>query len=532
VDNALEASFVDLALSQIKGKENKAVVRKYRDYVEEFLTKFQITKFGYGGLNDLENCGLFKLKKGGYVNVEEIGEHVAQMDDGSVWHRVDNEYVELMEHTVELNAKWYLYDKTGRAVGGMTEEQAGVIKGISLNNGYNMTTAEKEKYKNHIVTVFNSKYDKGRSGIVPAPHIYHGFYNTMEGFGLGVDGKGTVNEPQIIGRHVMKHNDSDVYATGSGQGDVYWVISGDKIKSRFLMNDKGDGLGYLLVFDNNRGIPNGAVTNFVKKFQETFPGDININYIQIQDQTLEVANIEWRPGESSEFIMEEDGVRFYTHVNEQTNSDSNDWKREEGDATWYMAIDKHDQLIFSMMIDSELRDSGIQAHQNRFKVRMVNNKKVAGYYAIYLINHLDAETGYYTDYSSFARELLDETGWFEGQRSNTWYVEDPTFKIHMTITDSFDDDTEEDAYDDDTTMETYWNETGLQDSGMENDYFASEYEQVYRGGNIGYDDENWGEDDPDNPGRQRIRVDYYVEGIGDDATVTHPVSGGSVRISL
>ena len=526
VDNALEVSFVDLSINQIKGKENKAVVRKYRDYVQDFLTKFQIETFGYGGLDDLENSGLFKLRKGGYVNVEEIGEHVAKMDDGSVWHRVDGEYVELKSYHGDMVGKWYLYDKNGRSIGSMAEEIKGVIDRISFvsNTGYNLSASEKEKYKKHIVTAFNTKYDKGRMKIGPDSGLYNGFYNTLEGFGLGVDGMGKVNEPQTIGKLKVKTGAGDVYATNGGQqnGDMYWLMNGDKIKARFRMNLVEERYG--VIFDNNRGIPSGSMPKFLKEFSNSLSEDINISHIQLQDRNILVSEMEWSPDKGDEFILEEDGVKFY--------------KTAKG---WYNAVDGHNHLIFNMHNGDESEEEKFELDSERldgstitspsFKLKMVSDKRVAGYYAVYLINHLDLETGYYSDYSSFARELLNETSWFEGQRSNTWYVLDPTFKIHLTITDSYDDDTEEDAYDDDTTMETYWNETGLQDSGMEEDYFASEYEQVYRGGNIGWDDDHWGDDQPDVE-RQRVRVDYYVEGIGDADTVTHPVSDGSVRIAL
>lgn len=181
--------------------------------------------------------------------------------------------------------------------------------------------------------------------------------------------------------------------------------------------------------------------------------------------------------------------------------------------------------------EDDKMDIASKATSPSFKVRMVNDKKVAGYYAVYLIDHLDAETGHYTDYSSFARELLDETGWFESER-HVWYVEDESFKIHLTVTHSYDDDTEENVQDEDTTMRDYWSETQLYDSGLEEDYFAGEYEQVYRGANIGWDDDRDGMGDEEEGQRSLVRIDYYVQGIGDEETVTHPVSGGSLRIQL
>jgi len=510
-DNAVEESFVDMTIVQIKGKENRAVVRKYRDYLQEFLTKFQISNFGGMGLDDLENCGLFKLHKGGYKNVEEIGEHVAQMDDGTVWHRVDSEYVELTSYAGKLNAKWYLYDKSGRSLGGMTEEQVGIINRINFSaiTAW-QATDEKEKYKDHIITAFASKYDKGRSGIRPDGALYQGFYNTLEILGLATV-NGDVNEPKIIGKIQVKTEAGDVYATASStEGNMYWLITGDKIKARFMISKQvADAVGhrnYQLLFDNNRGLPSGNVASFVKKFEESLP-DVNIKFVQIHDNNLMVDQMDYQGDASEKFIMEEDGVKFYSHGFDEGN-------------TWYDAVDSHNNHLFNMSFD-----------KTKFKMIMASDKSVAGYYAVYLIDHLDEEIGGYGDYSSFARELLDETGWFNAGRSDIWYVIDDKFPIHFTETHSYDDDTEEDVVDEDTTMEHYWNETGLRDSGMEEDYFAGEYEQVYRGGNIGWDDEHDGYDQ-ENEGPEHVRTDYYVVGIGDEDTVTHPVSGGSVRISL
>ncbi len=240
----------------------------------------------------------------------------------------------------------------------------------------------------------------------------------------------------------------------------------------------------------------------------------------------------WKPEKHDELIMEEDGVKFYKHASKAEsllNPDS-----EQTDDVWYNAVDSHGQLIFNMDIDSA-----------NFKVKMVSEYKVAGYYAVYLLEHLedeeDIDIGAYTDYSSFARELLEETGWFQSDyrrgmtqlsaAQNVWLRMDENYPIHFTETHTYDDNTEEDVYDDDTTMSHYWEETGLQDSGMEIDYFAGEYDHVYAGHNIGYDDEHDGYDQ-EHEGPEHTRTDYYVSGTGDEKTVMHPVSGGSMRISL
>jgi len=506
VDNALEKSFVDMSISQIKGKENRAVVRKYRDYVQEFLTKFGITEYGYGGLDDLENCGLFKLKKGGYIAVEDIGEKVARMDDGSVWQRVDNEYVDLERN---MDAKWYLYDKTGRSVGRMQETHRGAIDGI-VEWG-----SEPIKYKDHINTAFNSKYDKGRSSIKPASHLYGGgIYDILGKFGLGVNGSQQVGEPQTVGKLAVQTEAGDVYATAKqGANDQYWLMHGNNVQCRFTLEPSGSQYGVHFI----SGIPSGSMTNFLTKLEENiWDQPIGIDHIMMNDKSLRVQAIEWEPKQGDELVMEQDGVKFYQNVR-----------------GWYNAIDAHGHHIFNMHTGSAPDDMSKSAQIDRanFKPRMVSDPKVAGFYAVYLIDELDLDIGEFTDYSSFARELLDETSWFEGERSNTWYVEDENFPIHLTQTETFEDGSEEDFYDEDTTMKEYWTETGLYDSGMENDSFAKEYENVYRGGNTGdynehspYDDEGHG----DNP---LVRTDYYVQGIGNADTVTHPVSGGTVRVT-
>jgi hypothetical protein len=521
LDNALEQSFVDMAISQIKGKENKPVVRKYRDYVQEFLTKFQINSFGHNGLNDLENCGLFKLKdggfseaKGGYANTEEVGEVIATMDDGTSWHRVDTEYVELASSYSheQVHGKWFLFDKTGRSIGDMTESRqsygGSVITRISFNSvsihGYK--AADMIPYKDHIITAFNSKYDKNRSGIRPDSDLHRLVGSPLTSMELGVrDNK--VNQPQTVGSHKGTTSAGEIYETESGgDSNFYWLMQGDKIVSLFTMEKKNteNFKEYPLHFDDKHGLPSGSMTKFLKEFAALFPGDININYIMVRDRAIMVRDIEWQPEEGNdEFIMEEDGVKFY--------------QNRKG---WYNATDAHGHHIFNMHTGNP-----------SFKLRMVADPKIAGYYAVYLIDRQELDIGDYTDYSSFAREFLEETDWFEGRNSTTWYVIDETFPIHMIEEHTYDDDTEENVTDEDTTMKHYWDENNMYDSGVEPDYFAGEYEQVYRGGNIGHDDEH-GPSDPDEEfqGRQHIRTDYYVEGIGNADTVTHPVSGGTVRV--
>lgn len=515
-DDSVEKSFVDMSIAQIKGKENKPVVRKYRDYVQEFLTKFGITQFGYGGLNDLERSGLFKMKNGGFANVEEVGEKVARMDDGTIWQRVDNEYVYLQDYHTKLAAKWLLFDKSGRALGEMTEmkfDQRGVISQMAEFGSDPM------KYKDHVNTAFNTKYDKGRAQAIPAPKLYSWAFDALGKFGLGVGKGGQVGEPQTVGKLKTQTEAGDVYATalqGALEvGDQYWLMTGDTVQARFTMVGDADGPQYAVHFNETHGIPSGSMPNFLKKIgHDLWDRKVSISGIRIGNKFLSARDIEWEPEEGNdEFIMEQDGVKFYQNAK-----------------GWYNAVDGHNHHIFNMHIaDTKDSEGTHKNYNNNFKVRMVSDPKVAGFYAIYLIDELGLDVGEFTDYSSFARELLDETEWFNGRMSDTWYVIDETFPIHFTETHSYSDGSEEDVTDEDTTMKAYWDETGLYDSGYDEDYFAGEYEVVYRGGNIGYDDEG-SFDAPDDEGLQHTRTDYYVEGIGDADTVTHPVSGGTVRV--
>ena len=523
-DKAVEESFVNLRIRQIKGKENKAVVRKYREHVQTFLTKFRISQFEYGGLMDLENSGLFKLKRGGYANVEDVGEEIARMEDGTRWNRVDSEYVELESYGMSAgtHAKWYLSDKSGRSIGSMTENPYRVISRISLpsNTGYNLPQQEKEKHKSHVVTAFNSKFEKNRTQAYPAPDLYNGFYNVFEGMGLGVNSKSIVNEPQIIGEHKATINGQEIYATIAGRGfigNTNWVMSGDKIRARFSLREGTPEHGYTIVFDDNRSLPKGNIMTFVKGVEKMFPGDVNISAIQYNSATHSLADVAWVPSNDSELYMEEDGVRIYTKT--QNADESN----------WYIAIDEHDHIVFSMNIEN-----------NSFKTKLVKGS-IAGFYAIYVLERLEEEEGLDIgdkgNYSSFAREFLDETDWFQSDyrhkgfnSQDYWMVMNEDYPIHLTEEFHYSDGTEEISYEEDTTMAEYLSRTHMYDYGMESDAIASQYDEVYAGHVAAWDDEHEPDPEYEDGGPAHIKTDWIARGIGDEATVMHPISGGSMRI--
>ena len=76
-------------------------------------------------------------------------------------------------------------------------------------------------------------------------------------------------------------------------------------------------------------------------------------------------------------------------------------------------------------------------------------------------------------------------------------------------------------------MNTFWSETSLDGSGMENDYFAREMDSLYNGGRVEWEDHHDGGDEEET----RSTTDYLAESNGDSDTVTHPVSGGSMRVA-
>lgn len=508
-DKAVEQSFIHLTINQIKGKQNKPVVRKYRDYVQTFLTKFQITDFtGWGGLTDLEGSGLFKRRDGGFVTVEDAGEQMAKMDDGSVWERVSDKEVELSDYSGKLAAKWSLFDSAGRSIGTMTERDVGVI--------YSISGIEDARYKEHIKKVFDA-------GAKPNEVLYTSFYNSLEKVGLGVN-NGKVGEPQDIGVKKGSTSSGVIYATEQAQhpGDVYWLIDNGKIQSRFRINES-DAVKYIMILDDNRGLPKGSMPKFLKQVEAMFP-DVHIGAIQIGNSSILADEIEWKDHQGdAELILEEDGVKFYSRGESISG------------AKWYDGVDAHGHHIFNMSIGD-----------SQFKTRYVKNKSVAGFYAIYLLEHLEQEgeeedIGDKGNYSSFAREFLNETWWFQSDyvrgrtplshRANVWQVMDEDYPIKLTVTHYYDDDTEENVIDEEeTTMKQYWAETQLWDSGMEEDYFASEYDRIYAGQRIGWDDERDGYGDEEGDGPTLTLEETIAEGIGDDNTVTHPVSGGSVSV--
>jgi hypothetical protein len=493
---ALELSGMEV--HQIKGKENKGVPAKYRDYVQDFLTTFQVHKFSTYGLSDLENSGLYKLRKGGYGTVEQVGKKMTTNPDSTSWWRVGNEKVELKDYNKELAAKWKMLDKGGRGMGEAIEQHAGVIDTISF--GYN---ENRMKYQEHVKALF-------ALGLKPGEQMYQEWGGLQRyGLAVGKDGK-TVGEPQEVGEKIADIDSGTVYQTKEIAQHTYWLMHGDHIVSHFEVKQalqragQPESANTILVFDKSHGIPGGSMSKFLDEVQQ-FTGETVVK-VQIQGRALDVDDITWKPGPNDEEVMERDDVKYYV---DQT-----------GHTEIVRAIDSHGHLLFIM-----------DAERANFTPVMVSDPKVAGFYAIYLIDDMNVEIGEYDKYDSFARELLDETGWFKSDQyrnNDEWRVMDDDFPILYTMVE-WDTDGENNTVRDkeEETMSTFWNETSLDGSGMENDYFAGQYDILYNNGTVEWEDEHH----PDEEGDTRASTDYYADGNGDVDTVTHPISGGTMRVT-
>ncbi len=496
-------SLVDMEVHQLKGKENKGVVAKYRDYILDFLTTFGIDKFTSYGLSDLENSGLFKLRKGGYAPVNKVGKKMADVGDGTSWSRVTNKEVELKDYSGELDAKWFLQDRSERGMASAQEKQQGTIDTLSIPYGEN-----KQKYQDHVKALFGT-------GIKPGETMYSD-HGGVHQYGLAIGTDGSVDTPETVGKEVGKSEAGTIYATVGIDGkNTYWLMQGDQIVSRFHIKDlranPSDG-AVSLTFDKDYGIPRGSMVEFLDEIRKVI--GTPVSRVQIQGRNISVDDITWKPGPNDEHIMEQDDVLYYAD--------------ERANETHYRAIDSHEQMLFSMVF----KDGA-----GSFSPMMVSDTSVAGFYAVYLIDKLDLDIGDYEQYNSFARELLDETSWFKGERGyssysrvgdDTWYYVDDNFPILFTIVEW--DQEGNDSYlreKDETEMSTFWSETSLDGSGMENDYFAKEMDSLYNGGTVEWDDEH----DTSDPEENRASSNYYAESNGDSDTVTHPVSGGSMSVA-
>jgi hypothetical protein len=102
---------------------------------------------------------------------------------------------------------------------------------------------------------------------------------------------------------------------------------------------------------------------------------------------------------------------------------------------------------------------------------------------------------------------------------------DDSYPIVFTRTEMEEEGEHEDV-DDDATMDTFWSETGLDGAGPEQDFFANYVDELYHNNTIHWDDEN--EDDDGN----YTKTEYSGDNNGDVDTVTHPVSGGTLGMTL
>jgi len=491
-----------MTVHQIKGKENKGVASKYRKYVQDFLTKFGITEFTSYGLGDLENSGLFKSKKGPrnettYVDVESTGKKLVNTPDGMSWVRVSSEDVVLEDHMGGIKSKIYLQDKGGRSIGTAVERTKEYIERLDFGWG---NRGKLPKFKDHVIALFETYLKPSDKDLV---RVGKGFSNQLHlnDYGLAVGMDDSVNIPNKVGKHIASSEFGDVYKTKEA-GNTLWLMSGDKILSHINVNDGN------LRFDSNFGLPRGNMHSFVKKAVE-WSGK-GINQIEVGSKTIPVAELKDEP--KGEQIFEKEGVTYWA---EKTNPGPSE-------KTTYRGYDGHGNLLF-MMSDGAKRE-GVPS-SGFFNVMMVKDGSVAGYYAIWLIEQLEIQVGDYKQYNDFAREFLDETEWFMSEYDDGWYHLDDNFPITFKRMENREDEDDYEDIDDDATMATFWQETGLDGSGMENDYFASSYDELYRGYEVHWEDEN--EDDEGN----LSSVDYYANGTGDTDTVLHPANGGTMRVA-
>jgi hypothetical protein len=498
-------SMSDMTVHQIKGKENKGVVAKYRDYVQDFLTTFQIDKFTHYALSDLESSGLFKLRKGGYAPVDKVGKKMADVGDGTSWSRVSNELVELQDYSGELDAKWFLQDKGGRSMADAQEKVKGTIDSVSMPYG-----EDKKKYQEHVKALFGT-------GIKPGESMYSD-HGGVHHYGLAIDTTGTVDTPNKVGEEVANYDGGSIYATAGDMSSLglesptYWLMQGDQIVSRFSTRNASQHAGQLdssivtLSFDKEYGIPRGSMVEFLDEIQKVIENDIE--RIQIQGRSIDIDDLTWKPGPSDEQVLEQDDVLYY--ADKRTNE------------THYRAIDSHGHILFTMVY---------QDGKGSFSPIMVSDPKVAGFYAIYLIEHLELDIGENRQYNSFAREFLNETDWFvsdQYRHNDEWRVMNDEFPIIYSVVawdlegeSTFDREKEE------TTMSTFWSDTSLDSSGMEEDFFANMYDMLYNGGTAEWDEEH----DTGDEEETRSSTNYYAESNGDVDTVTHPVSGGTMKVT-
>lgn len=288
-------------------------------------------------------------------------------------------------------------------------------------------------------------------------------------------------------------------------------MQGDRIVSRFSSDPARQHSGALdsstttLAFDKQFGIPSGSMAKFLEEIQKVI--GMEIERIQIQGRTIAIDELKWEPKPGDEHIMEQDDVLYYAD--------------KRANETHYRGVDSHENLLFTMVYKDGT---------GSFTPGVVSNPSVAGFYAIYLIDKLELDVGEYHKYNSFNAEILEETGWFLSQnyRYDMWYFIDDSYPILLTIIETDLEDQEHHVRDqEEATMSDYWSETHLDDSGMEQSWYAQEHDQIYNRGSIEWEDEH----DSGDPDETLARTDYYAQGNGDPDTVTHPVSDGTMRVS-
>jgi len=484
-DNAIEQSFVDMEIRQIKGKENKPVVQKYRDYVIDFLTKFGITKFSdWGGRGDLTGAGIYELQKGGFVNAEDAGKKVMEVGDNT-WYRIDGSKVKLGGYEDNLSGKWVLADKNGHSIGEMREKSPGLIASIG-------NELLKPEFKEYIIAAFDTGLTLERAS-----------WNRLKDAELAVTISPAfkLGNPQDVGQRLMKTSKGVIYVTNDTNRDRYWLIKNGKIVTTYELVDAADedANAATIIFDEKYGWPSGNITEFLNEVSQHRP----IVALHIPNSGSHLLSDLKYDGKGKE-IMEEDGIKYYESMSEDN-------------ITWYDIVDVHGHII-------------VETNLTKIKIKLAPTREIAGFYLIYLINYLEEvdglDVGEMTTYNSLTREILDETGWFKSLYDDAWMVEDNDYPIHMWEEKHYSDGESEDN-DKETTMGYWFDTTQLRDYGLEDDFYAKMFDDIYHDRRIAWDDEH----EPDVYDEVTIvREEWWADNNGDADTVTHPVNGGSMRV--
>jgi hypothetical protein len=501
----VESDLANMEINQIKGKENKAPVPKYRSYVKDFLNWAGVTSFTSYGYNDLERMGLYLTQDDRYVELLEIAEPSITMSDGTQWVMLDNTKIKTDD---DSKIRWYLVDRKGKNIGAIFQAKEGKVRHISVP--FEALHNEKKKkvpYRNHVKEFFN------QTGIQPEQDYAGDNPLYLYDLALGRDGK--VGSPNEVGMKLSKSTSSgDLYQTAE-PGFWLWVMDSNRIVSHVTIAENKDKPGNIVMsFDKHFGMPEESMSKFLNEFEAAVGKAIG-TVVMPHGVQIAASALRAQPGDfglKELFKVKNEGITFYEHAGDEN-------------AGHYEAYDQFGNYLFEIDVEDKIIKFGV-----------VPTKSIGGYYMIYLLNYLatdgdgeqassgDMESliGVYSKYDSLARDFLDETDWFNDYHGD-WYIMDDDFEINYHVIqwtpdgeEGFDERTE-------STMSAFWQETSLEGSGMEHDWFADQYERLYGGHEIEWDDER------ETEAGESYQVNHYAEPTGDPDKRKHPVNDGEWR---